>query len=272
MIPPTWVQALVLGVVQGLTEFLPVSSSAHLVLIPALLGWPYLGKSFDVALHFGTLLALTLYFRPEIARLVNAGRDLLVYRQIAGDPGRRLVVVLAVATIPVGLAGLLLEDLVEKAFHHPAWIGLMLIVWGWLLWLAERRGDGRRMSELGPGDAVTIGLWQAAALMPGASRSGTTMTGGLWLGLPPQEAARFSFLLSLPVVGGATLLKAGRLLREGGFDLAPTLLGTVAAGLSGWLCIGFLLQHLRRGSFAPFVYYRITLGLLVLLWWAHGSL
>lgn len=251
-------QAAALGVVQGLTEFLPVSSSAHLVLFPRFLGWPYQGLAFDVALHWGTLAALALAFGRDWWNLTAAGlrRD--------GSASSRLFWGLALATLPAVAAGLLVQDLVEPVFQQPRRMALNLIGFGLLLGLADRAGRGDRgLEALDWRGALAIGLAQALALMPGVSRSGVTITAGLFLGLRRGDAARFSFLMAAPVVLGAGVLKlgdAGPALRTGAFWI-----GVAAAAASGYAAIRLLLGFVRRRSLLVFVLYRAVLGALLLL-------
>lgn len=260
---PAWAQALLLGVVQGLTEFLPVSSSAHLVLLPEMGGGDYLGKGFDVALHAGTLVAVVGYFRAELARLLPALLGAARTGRLDGDPWRLQAVLIVLALVPAGLAGLLLEEHVES-FHHVPLIAALLIVFGLLLEAADRWGrQARRASSLRGAEALLIGLAQAVALVPGVSRSGATMTAGLALGLTREEAARFSFLLSVPLIAAAALLK----LPEMAGDPLPLGLGMAGAALSGLVSIHFLLRYLRGGGVLPFVAYRVVFGILLLAWW-----
>jgi len=268
-------QALVLGLIQGLTEFLPVSSSAHLIFVPWLLGWEdsaIKSLQFDVALHMGTLLAVLVYFAADWRRLIVAGVRSLAERRIGDDPDRRLVWLLALASIPAALVGLVAEDQIEAVFHSTdnlrgglIVIALMMIGMGGLLMLAERLG--RRTADLQHirlGTALTIGVAQAFALIPGVSRSGSTITAGLLLGLKRDAAARFSFLLATPVVLGAGLKKVYDVVTEEG-GLPPDeqmgyAVGFLAAAISGFACIYFLLRYLRTRSTAPFIWYRLFVG------------
>lgn len=266
---PAWLQAVLLGLIQGLTEFLPVSSSAHLVILPELGDWAYMGKSFDVALHFGTLVAIIAYFREDVMKLLVGCYGLLVERKIGDDAYRRMALLLVLGTVPVAIVGLLLEDQVEEWFNGIGSISTMLVVFGLLLLWADRQGSQKRgLWSLNWTEVLTIGVVQALALMPGVSRSGATMTAGMFLGLTREEAARFSFLLSLPAIAGAAGLKAIRLLNdpEMAATLVPTLVGTVTAAISGFLCIHYLLRFLRKQSFLPFVVYRVALGIALFVW------
>lgn len=255
-------QAVVLGLVQGLSEFLPVSSSAHLALVPWLFGWRDPGLAFDVALHVGTLTAVLWYFRAEWWRLTLAARDVIVRR----DPNsleQRRVMHLVVATIPGGIGGLLLQDYAETIFRAPALTASAMIALGALLWAADRwRPQARSLAEVRWTDALWIGVAQVFALVPGVSRSGATMTAGRTLRLDRESAAVFSFLMSMPITAAAAILKVPQAVREAG-DLAPLVAGVLAAGLSGWLAIAVLLRYLARHSFGIFALYRLALGLLV---------
>lgn len=249
-------QAALLGVLQGLTEFLPVSSSAHLRLVPELAGWPYLGKGFDVALHGGTLFALMAYFRADLLRLVRAvtpGRE--------PDPeGRRLLGQLAAASLPVATVGFLLEKFLEGHFQDLRSMAFWLAAVGLAMGLADRIPGQRTRLELR--QAMLVGLAQVLALFPGASRSGTTMAASRGLGLEREAAARFSFLLGLPVILGATVYK---LLRLDGIDLPVLLAGMSCAALSGWLALHVFFRWLPRIGLGPFTVYRLALAALLLL-------
>lgn len=262
-------QAAILGLIQGITEFLPISSSAHLILIPDLLGWSYLGKSFDVALHFGTLLALLVQFTPELKKLTLAGRNLILGKNGHDLEQSRLVKLLIVGCLPAGFLGLIFENFIEETFSDSWVVGCMLIVWGAVLWRADKAvvaGESRSLCRLSFQDALLIGVAQAAALIPGTSRSGSTISAALFLGFSRTEAARFSFLLSLPLVAGASLLKGARLIGEP-FD--PTLAGALLVGVlvsatSGFFCIKYFMKYLDTHSLTPFALYRVVLGLLIL--------
>ncbi len=257
----TPLHAVVLGLVQGATEFLPISSSGHLILVPALLGWPDQGLAFDAAVHLGTALALLCYFAPELWRL---GTGLLV-----GRPGdRRLIVALAVGTVPAALAGVALEHVVETRLRATAVVAVATVVGGVILWGADRRAAGGRIRELrqvGVARAFGIGLAQILALIPGTSRSGITLSAGLFLALDRPTAARFAFLLGLPITAGAGLLKTAALARGGpgaeAWNVALAIGTSFAAGLAA---IWFLIAYLRRRTLLAFVVYRLLLGALLL--------
>lgn len=255
-------QAIVLGLVQGLTEFLPVSSSAHLSLAPWLLGWESPGLAFDVSLHLGSLAAVAWYFRADWAELIRAALTMLQTRRVE-SPAQRRVLLLIAATIPAGIGGLLLKDYAETVFRHPAITASTLILLGVILWVVDRKmPQDRTIAELRPRDAWLIGFAQVLALVPGVSRSGATMTAGRALGLERGSAARFSFLMSFPIIMAAVIFKAPDLLRDGG-DVAPLIAGIAAAAVSSWLAITVLLRFVVNNSFGVFALYRVALGLFV---------
>lgn len=260
---PTLWQALVLGTLQGLTEFLPVSSSAHLSLTPWVFGWQPAGLAFDVSLHIGTLLALLWYFRAEWLRLIQGGITLLRTRR-ADDANARQALFIIIATIPAGIAGLLLEDLAETAFRAPIITAIALIVLGALLWIADALAPRDRAREqMTWRDALLVGLAQCLALVPGVSRSGSTITAGRALGFDRSSAAVFSFLMSFPIITAAAVFKVPDAIRESGITL-PLLVGVAAAAVSSWLAIAVLLRFVQRRSYAPFAVYRFALGALIL--------
>jgi undecaprenyl-diphosphatase len=255
-------QALVLGIVQGLGEFLPISSSAHLVLTPWAFGWPDPGLAFDVALHVGTLAAVLWYFRGEWIKLTQSAFALLRTRRADTEDKQRLLYIV-VATIPAAIAGVLLEDYAESAFRSPTLIAFTLIVMGIVLWAADRYAlQNRPLGAMRFRDALLIGLAQIFALVPGVSRSGSTMTAGRGLRFDRQSAATFSFLMSMPITAAAALLKAPTLLRAD--DPTPLIVGIVSAAASGWLAIAVLLRYVSRHSFGVFALYRLVLGVAVL--------
>lgn len=262
-----WAQAFWLAVVQGLTEFLPISSSAHLILLPRLFGWPDQGLAFDVAVHVGTLAAVLLYFRHSLVPLVRDTLASLVRRQAVGESGLGWAVV--IGTVPLVLGGLLLSGPAETVFRAPAVIAWATIGFGVLLWVAARVGRGAEDEHaVGPLAALVIGAAQVLAIIPGTSRSGITMTAGLFLGLEPTAAARFSFLLSIPAIGLAGAWKSVQLAGSGSpVAWSQFGLGVVVAAIAAYLCIGAFLALLRRIGMTPFVIYRLLLGgvLLVLL-------
>lgn len=259
----TNVQAIVLGLVQGLTELLPVSSSAHLALTPYLLGWQDPGLSFDVALHFGTLVALMWYFRAEWVGMTRSAFSILRTRRVETVHDRRLVY-LMVATVPAGVGGLLLNDLAKTTFRSPYIIASALVVLGVLLWAIDRWSiRARNIEEITLRDAVIVGCAQVLALVPGVSRSGSTITAGRLLHLDRPSAARFSFLMSMPITVAAVLKEAPEALRAEGLSM-PLLYGVLAAAVSSWLAITVLLRYVSKHSFGVFALYRLVLAAVVL--------
>jgi undecaprenyl-diphosphatase len=271
------VQAILIGILQGLTEFIPVSSSAHLELAPWIAGWESGGLvgslAFDVFLHLGTLTALLLYFARDWVRLGGAFMASLRERRIGADADRRLIWLLVLATVPAAIIGFLGEDLIDRVLHgdsDPLRLAIagFLVIGAVALWLADRLGSrGRELDELGGPAAVTIGFSQALALLPGISRSGATLTAGLALGLTRESAARFTFLLATPITLGAGLYGSRKLLIEphtGGEWLAISA-GFGASAVAGMLAIGFLLAWLRTRSVAIFSIYRVAFAALIVI-------
>lgn len=263
------IQATVLGVVQGLTEFLPISSSGHLILVRWLFGWSTRDSlAFDAALHLGTSAALLSYFWRDWMRLIRAGLAALRDRRFQNKPDRRLAWMVVGGSIPAGVAGLAGEQVVESALRRPSQVALLLALFGLLMLVIDRLGAKRRkLEQVSWSDTLVIGLAQVVALAPGTSRSGVTITAGLFRGLDREAAARFSFLLATPITVAAGLYKLAKTLREGfppGEGLA-FLLGALAAAIVGWLAIGFLLRHLQRNTLLPFVVYRVAAAAVVLL-------
>lgn len=250
-------QAVILGIVQGLGEFLPISSSAHLVLIPWLLGWKDPGLTFDVALHMGTLLAVVLYFWKDWLGLLRGALN----RRPSTE--KRLFWYLVIATVPGAIIGLALEKKAETVFRSPLLIGIMLIVMGILLYLGDRKRQLRTMDTMTLMDALLIGLSQALAIIPGVSRSGSTMTVARWLSMTREDAARFSFLMSTPIIMGAGVLSM-RHLQVTDFNLAFAV-GVISSFIVGMLSISFLLKYLKTSNFKVFVGYRLLVGLGVIL-------
>lgn len=273
--------ALVLGIIQGLSEFLPISSSAHLTIAPWLLGWSDPGLAFDVALHFGTLLAVLWYFRKEWLALIRAVVDLLSIaagrvvkaRFGASMPGvpptplgeeHRRVLFLILGTVPGAIAGLALEKQAETAFRDPRLIGLTLAIMGLILWWVDRAArQDRPLEAMRWSDALAIGLAQMFAIIPGVSRSGSTITAGRALRLTREGAAVFSFLLSMPIIAAAAVLKVPQVLRAEGLD-ATLIVGVLASAISGWLAIAGLLRFVIKRSYGPFAVYRVIVGIAVL--------
>ncbi len=270
----TLFQAVVMGIVQGLTEFLPVSSSGHLIIVPALAGWddPFITSlAFSVMLHIGTLVALLTYFRADWLRLIPAGLATLRDRSFAGDPDRRLAWLIAVATVPALVIGVLLSEIAEQRFREVGLVALMLVVGGGILWLAERQGSRRLLAvDLTFPKAVTIGFAQALALVPGISRSGISISAGLFAGLDRESAARFSFLMATPITAAAAAYETIKVVSgESGIvvEVAPLIAGMVAALISGFFAIAVLLRFLRTRSTDIFVLYRVILAAVVLVFW-----
>ena len=257
-------QAVVLGVLQGIAEFLPISSSAHLSLAPWVFGWEDPGLAFDVALHVGTLVAVLWYFRAEWARLVGAALSIVRDRG-ARTVEQRRVIHLVIATIPGAIAGLLLEKHAESTFRAPALTASALIVMGLILWIVDVRASrDRPLERMTWRQALLIGLAQMFALIPGVSRSGATMTAGRALGFDRRDAAVFSFLMLMPITAAAAVLKLPELLHAQGMT-TPLVAGILSSAISGWLAIAFLLRLLNRHGFGVFAAYRVALGAVVLV-------
>jgi undecaprenyl-diphosphatase len=264
-----YVQAVVLALVQGLSEFLPISSSGHLVLVPHFFGWPDQGLAFDVAVHVGTLFAVVAYFRRELRSMTRA-----FFVSLAGgglSPDGRLAWCVVLGTIPVGLVGLAFGSLIEEKLRNPLAVAMTLSFFGLLMWLADRVGRRERDEyTVGWRDALLIGCAQALALMPGTSRSGITMTMGRALGLTREGAARFSFLLAVPGIAMAGAYELLKLVTADGdpVDWGPIALGVAIAAVTGYLCIAWLLRVINRIGFAPFAIYRV--GVAALIFWVFA--
>ena len=268
------VQAIVLGIVQGLTEFLPISSSGHLIVIPALLGWedPFIESlAFSVMLHVATLGALLTYFARDWVRLIPAGLAALRDRSFKDDPDRRLAWLLAATTVPAVLVGLALNDLIETAFREPRLVAMTLVAGAVILWLADRVGSrSRGMDGLTFRSAIGIGAAQALALIPGVSRAGLSISAGLFAGLDREAAARFAFLMATPITAGAGLWEARKIIAgEADVDVAlvPLLAGMLASLAAGLLAIAFVMRYLRSNGVGLFVAYRLGLAALVVVAW-----
>jgi undecaprenyl-diphosphatase len=283
-------EAIVLGIVQGLTEFLPVSSTAHLALVPwlvttlGLANWPDPGLTFDVALHAGTLFAILLYFWRTWLQIIRAalGGKVVRFSEVRDDvrdltPAeeqreRKLLWFMIAATIPAALAGALLEKHIETTFRAPALVASMLIIVAVIMWVAERMSKFEKpLPQIGLGDAMTVGVLQAFAVIPGVSRSGITITGGLFRNFTREAAARFSFLLSTPIIGGAALFKLHHVMKHGlpPGELAPGtaafVAGIVASALVGYAVISWFIRYLQTKTLTVFIVYRILFGIAVLL-------
>lgn len=258
---------LILGVVQGLTEFLPISSSAHLILVPRVLAVPDQGLAYDLAAHLGSLAAVIGYFRQDLWRMIGGW---LRSRGSLEDSDSRLVWFVLVATLPVAVAGLLLHDAIDSVLRSPLVIATASIGFGLLLWWADRAGQRlREPAAMSWGDAVLIGLAQMLALIPGTSRAGITITAGLFLGLTRQAAARFSFLLAIPVIGLAGAWETWQLSASGiAVDWMALLLVTVVSGVTAGLTIHYFLRFLQFTGMLPYVIYRVALGLVIVAMFA----
>ena len=272
-------QALVLGIVQGATELLPVSSSGHLILVPWAAGWQYLqdhpdfNKTFDVALHLGTLVAVVIYFRNDVVRLIGAWFGSLRRRRIETDD-ERVAWYVAVATVPAAIAGAAGESFIEDHLGNPWQIAILMAAFAILLWLADRVAQTRAMSEIGWKRAVALGLAQCLALMPGVSRSGVTITAARFMRLDRDSAARLSFLLLIPIVFGAAVLKGVKDVALGGGlppgSAGPFVVGMIAAAVVGLVAIWGLLGYVRRHTYSLFVVYRLSLAAAILIVIAAG--
>ena len=257
----SYLQAVVLGVVQGVTEFLPVSSSGHLILAPHVFGWPDQGQAFDAVMHVGTLAALVAYFRVELVELVT------------GALSRRLTLILIAATIPGGIVGFVFSKTIESTLRSPLLIAGTTALWGVVMWVADRRARvtdttaDDPLEHVGWARGLVVGCAQALALIPGTSRSGITITAGLFSGLDRATAARFSFLLGIPITAAAGGWKLLHVLQAGvpSGDGGPLAVAVAAAFLSGWAAVSLLVGYLRTRSLTPFVIYRVLLAAAILL-------
>lgn len=280
----TIIEAIILGILQGITEFIPISSSAHLIIVPWLFGWtdPALTSlSFDVSLHLGTLLAVLWFFRRDWVRLFRAAIASIAERKIGADPDRRLAWLIVIGCIPGAIAGVLGEGKIEELFHQPgvpiqptAMIAMAVIIalFGALLFLVDHIARHiRSMNQLSLKDAIVVGLAQALAIFPGVSRSGATITAGLALDLDRPSAAKFSFLLAAPIIAGAgakSLFEVFRDVQSGAITSSEIILfpiGFIAAAISGYLCIKYLLRFLQHHTMNIFVFYRWALAALIIV-------
>jgi undecaprenyl-diphosphatase len=265
-------QALILGVTQGATELLPVSSSGHLILVPWAAGWHYLqdnpefNKTFDVALHLGTLIAVVLYFWRDVVRLARAWWQSVKRRQIV-SADERIAWYVFIATVPAALAGAAGESFIEKRLGDPWQIAILLAVFAILLWVADRVPPRRSMEDIGWKGALGVGLAQCLALMPGTSRSGVTITAARFLKLNRDDAARLSFLLLIPIVFGAAVLKGAKVAVDGlpPGSAGPFVIGMLAAAVVGLVAIWGLLGYVRRHTYTVFVVYRLVLSAAILI-------
>jgi len=260
--------AVVLGIIQALTEFIPISSTAHLVLIPWLLGWSDGGLLFDVALHAGTLVAVIIYFFKDWVQIIAHGFRINIGRDADLKQNPNLLWLLAIGSIPIGIVGYLFDKQADTTWRQPYVIGIMMVVVGIVLWVADRGHIGSKsLNAVHSGDAIVVGLAQAVAVIPGTSRSGATISAGLFRSMNRETAARFSFLLSTPAIAAAVAKKAWDIHKEGGVphDMRmPMLAGIIVSGVLGAVVIAFFLRYLRRSSLMPFVYYRIVFGIIVI--------
>jgi len=270
------VHAIVLGLVQGLSEFLPISSSGHLLIVPWLFGWddladPGIKKAFDVALHIGTMVAVVGYFRRDLVVLVRdglrEGMSRLLHRPSAATEHGRFAWMLVLSCVPAAVVGAVLEDWIDERLGTPFIIALSLIAFGVVLAWADRRTGDRATGEFGTREALLVGAAQVLALNPGTSRSGITMSAARANGFSRDVAARISFLMSIPVTAGAIVVKVGGLVADGVPDglIAPMIAGIVTSALSGWLAVWGLLRLVRTRNFDPFVVYRVAAGVAILI-------
>jgi undecaprenyl-diphosphatase len=262
--------AIVLGLVQGLAEFLPISSSGHLLLVPWIFGWhdfdnTSIEKAFDVALHLGTLVAVVSYFWRDLLKYVSKGTMLVIKREKPVDPEGRLAWFLVLSALPAAAVGAVAENAIDEKLGTPGLIAGSLIVFGLILLWADRRHGTRTIDDMELSDAMKIGAAQIIALNPGTSRSGITMTAARLLGFSRDAAARASFLMAIPVTAGAVVLKLAKLAKDGvpeGLG-TPMIVGIITSAVSGWLAVWGVLRIVRTRSFAPFVLYRIEIAVLV---------
>jgi len=263
--------AIVLGLVQGLTEFLPISSSGHLILAPWLFGWNdfndiAIQKAFDTSLHLGTLIAVLFYLRTDLVPYVREGIKVVVAPKKANKTVGRRAWMFVLSAVPAGIAGAIAEDWITEKLGTPALVAISLMVFGAVLIWADRQVGTRDLDTFSTRDALLIGAAQVIALNPGTSRSGITITAARKFGFSRDAAARVSFLMSVPVIGGAVLLKLAKLAKDGIPDglLTPMIVGIIAAGISGWIAMWGMIRLLRSRSFTPFVMYRFVAGFSVL--------
>ena len=270
----TYIQAVIMGIVQGLTEFLPISSSGHLIVVPFLFGWddPFITSlAFSVMLHIGTLAALLIYFGQDWLRLVPAGFATIRDRSFKGDPDRRLAWMLVAASVPAAVVGLLFNDVIETAVRGIGLVAVMLVVGGAIMWVADRVGGREKgVDDVSFPIALGLGVAQALALVPGISRSGISISAARLAGLDRPAAARFSFLMATPITAGAAIFEARKLATgEAGVDVSvgPLVAGMIAAFVSGMLAIRFLLRYLQGHTLDVFVIYRFVLAAVIVIVW-----
>lgn len=269
----SWLQAIVLGISQGLTEFLPISSTAHTLVVSKLLGWPDPGAAFTAVTQIGTELAVVLYFRRDIVRILRAWSASLVKAEMRSNPDAKMGWYVIIGTIPIGIAGLAFKSSIETTARNLWLVAGALIFMGVLLGLADRYASHTKSeSDLNPKNAVLFGLGQALALIPGVSRSGATITAGLAMGFKRDVVARYSFLLAIPAVFASAAFTAGDISTDSFVNWPATIVATIVAFVVGYFVIASLMKYLQTRTFLPFVIYRISLGTLLLVLLATGVL
>jgi len=269
----SWLQAIVLGISQGLTEFLPISSTAHTLIVSKLLGWPDPGAAFTAVTQVGTELAVVIYFRQDIARILKAWFASLTKKSERANPDAKMGWYVIVGTIPIGIAGLAFKSSIETTARNLWLVAATLIVMGILLGLADRFARHTKSeADINTKNAVLFGLGQALALIPGVSRSGATITAGLAMGFKRDVAARYSFLLAIPAVFASAALTAGDISSDSFVNWPATIVATIVAFVVGYFVIASLMKYLQTRTFLPFVIYRIALGTLLMVLLANGVL
>ena len=269
----SWLQAIVLGISQGLTEFLPISSTAHTLIVSKLLGWPDPGAAFTAVTQVGTELAVVIYFRQDIARILKAWFASLTKKSERANPDAKMGWYVIIGTIPIGIAGLAFKSSIETTARNLWLVAATLIVMGILLGLADRYAKHTKSeTDINTKNAVLFGLGQALALIPGVSRSGATITAGLAMGFKRDAAARYSFLLAIPAVFASAALTAGDISSDSFVNWPATIVATIVAFVVGYFVIASLMKYLQTRTFLPFVIYRIALGTLLMVLLANGVL
>ena len=269
----SWLQAIVLGISQGLTEFLPISSTAHTLIVSKLLGWPDPGAAFTAVTQVGTELAVVIYFRQDIARILKAWFASLTKKSERANPDAKMGWYVIIGTIPIGIAGIAFKSSIETTARNLWLVAATLIVMGILLGLADRYAKHTKSeTDINTKNAVLFGLGQALALIPGVSRSGATITAGLAMGFKRDVAARYSFLLAIPAVFASAALTAGDISSDSFVNWPATIVATIVAFVVGYFVIASLMKYLQTRTFLPFVIYRIALGTLLMVLLANGVL
>lgn len=269
----SWLQAIVLGISQGLTEFLPISSTAHTLIVSKLLGWPDPGAAFTAVTQVGTELAVVIYFRQDIARILKAWFSSLTKKSERANPDAKMGWYVIIGTIPIGIAGLAFKSSIETTARNLWLVAATLIIMGILLGLADRFARHTQSeADINTKNAVLFGLGQALALIPGVSRSGATITAGLAMGFKRDVAARYSFLLAIPAVFASAALTAGDISSDSFVNWPATIVATIVAFVVGYFVIASLMKYLQTRTFLPFVIYRIALGTLLMVLLANGVL